>query len=63
MAKSPEPTATEARVLCACQYGAVDEVVALSDADLIDALAAGVVDDSPAAVAYAKTLAAPKEGV
>ena len=62
MAKSPEPTATEARVLCACQYGAVDEVVALSDTDLIDALAAGVVDDSPAAVAYAKALVAPKEG-
>lgn len=73
MAKSPEvtvtepevtePEVTEVRILCACQYGALDEVVALSDADLIDALAAGVVDDNPAAVAYAKTLAATKEGV
>ncbi len=63
MAKSPEPTATEARVLCACQYGAPDDVITLSGGDLSDALAAGLVDDNPEAVAYAKTLAAPKEGV
>jgi hypothetical protein len=63
MAKSRDSGDTEVRVLCTCQYGAPDEVATLSGGDLSDALAAGLVDDNPEAVAYAKTLAAPKEGV
>lgn len=57
---SPEPTLTEARVLISGKFGAVDQVVALNDADLAEAVALGEVDPHPDAVAYAKTLAAPQ---
>lgn len=48
----------EVRVLTACQYGQGNDVVSLAGADLEDALELGVVDDDPAAVAYAKSLQA-----
>jgi hypothetical protein len=52
-----EPALTEARVLIDCQHGKVDAVVALTDADLAEAVALGVLDPHPDAVAYAKSLA------
>lgn len=53
---APVPATVQARVLMACQHGRPDDVVTLG-ADLAAlAAAAGEVDTTPAAVAYALTL-------
>ena len=48
-----EEGAVQVRVLMACVYGKVDDVVELSATELADAKARNEVDDDPAAVAFA----------
>lgn len=48
--------ATRVRVLCDCIFGKVDDVIELPTEQLAEALAQGVVDGDPAAVAYAESL-------
>lgn len=65
MSKKPSPEAegaitaveTEARVLVACSFGEVNDVVILSAADAAAGVADGSLDTNADAVAYAKTLA------
>lgn len=55
--KTPDPAETfEVRVLTDCQFGRADDVTRLDVAQLEAAVDAGIVDDHPEAVAYAKTL-------
>jgi hypothetical protein len=44
------------RVLCHCAYGAPDDMASLPATELQAAKEAGIVDDHPEAVAFAKTL-------
>lgn len=48
-----EEGAVQVRVLMACVYGQVDDVVEVPAAELADAKARNEVDDDPAAVAFA----------
>lgn len=56
-----EQGATKVRVISHCQHGKIDDVVTLEGAALADAVELGIVDPHPDAVAYAESLAAPKE--
>jgi hypothetical protein len=53
---APKAGKTEARVLVACAWGQVNDVVPVSTEDAAAGLAAGELDPSPEAVAYAKSL-------
>ena len=55
--KTPDPTETfEVRVLTDCQFGRADDVARLTVEQLEAAVDAGIADDHPDAVAYARTL-------
>lgn len=54
--KKAQHADVQVRVLCDCLYGSQGAVVELDPAALEQAVAAGVVDPDPAAVAYALTL-------
>ena len=47
---------TRVRVLCDCIFGKCDDVVDLPAEHIAEALALGVVDSDPTAVAYAESL-------
>lgn len=57
MAKIDKTSAVKVRVLTVCEHGQVNEVVTLDPGIAADAIAAGLVDASPEAVAYAETIA------
>lgn len=48
----------EARVLTPCRFGRVDEVVVLPADEAAEGIESGVLDATPAAVAYAHSLTA-----
>lgn len=56
MAREKPAAPVEVRVLADCVWGKVNDVVQLGGSDLEGAIALGMVDDHPDAVAYAKTL-------
>lgn len=49
--------AVEARVLVACDFGAPNDVVAITPDEAAAGMDAGQLDTTPESVAYAKTLA------
>lgn len=51
------PAVVKVRILTNCAFGQVDTVQTLSAEDAQQAVAAGLADDNPDAVAYAETLA------
>ncbi len=56
LAKRNTSEKIDCRVLQACEYGAVNDVVQLTKSELKDAKAQGLVDDDKASVAYAQSL-------
>jgi uncharacterized protein with GYD domain len=55
--KEISPDVVKVRILTTCTFGQVDTVQILSADDAQQAVAAGLADDNPDAVAYAETLA------
>jgi len=58
--QAPDPT-VKARVLMSCGWGENDDVVTVSAEEAAAGKEAGELDPDPAAVAYAESMAAPKE--
>lgn len=56
--KPKAPKQVKVRVLTACCYGQANDVATIGGSELKSAKAEGLVDDAPAAVAYAESLAA-----
>ena len=56
-ATQPDLAPVEVRVLTACTYGNANDLAILPASHVAAARADGLVDDNPAAVAYAKSLA------
>ena len=58
---TPPSADTKARVLVSCGWGHINAVVTVSAEEAAAGKEAGELDPDPAAVAYAESLAAPKE--
>lgn len=58
MAKKGDSGLVKARVLTSCSYGAADDVVEMSEDDILTGMVAGLLDSNPDAVAYAEGLKA-----
>jgi len=58
---TPPSADAKARVLVACAWGQPNDVVTVSAEEAAAGKEAGELDPDPAAVAYAESLAAPKE--